>query len=383
MNIKEFLDAENIKFTKMIYFMLKNENGKMDKTPLNINFNYKNFYSPHNKKFTIEDIDEFNSLEINDALYDVKKWNKRILTNDELNSRVKCYCLFLNHVDNIYCVDIDEPEIHSMDDFIMKTGLTVFEQCPWVRGKNKGIHIYIKLEGNYNIYQGTKVFKSFEGDFLKDTNCIWEDINAVVENYDIDVGIPTFDFNEDLKKLFSDKKSKDKKEKPLKEIVNLETANVEDLQSERDKIKFWIDEGVKNKIFEKFAHSSFEPWRNIAWIIQSVFRHEYYNEGLEIFKSLSRMHSSYSGDDHVTNEYNKFYSDDVKIQIKKNEQLDKLSKIKKTSGFTIGTLIYYFDMLDKDIKKSIEKKFNVQTTLNISNEKKDEDYELKRFKEKF
>lgn len=361
MNIKEFMEAENIKNTQFKYY-IDDKTGK--KTPIHPWIGNSKFAVPNeNGKLpniycedfsnTIEQIDEINNMNIYNKFDDnnfeakrkydnLKKCNINLSAN-ELNSRRMCYCLYLKYTENIYCVDIDEIDINSMDDFILKTGLTVFEDCPWVLGKNKGIHIYIKIDGDVKKYEGKNKFKAFKGDFLKNTACIWECYNAIVENYNVDDGIPIFEFDEDLKCLFETVENNDVKIDEVKnEIVKIDEIQNENLELQRNELKFWINQGINNLIFSQLKND-YATWINIGIIIRIKFKNGFDNEGQELFLKLSRQHPSFSDDEHVIKQYNSLPSN---------------------QGLNLATLIKYFNDVNKDFVKNTRKQWKDETKKN-------------------
>lgn len=326
MNIKEFMEIEKIAFTQFNYFLTDKDNKKIPLHPKNPFGDGE--YSLEKSNQTIEQIEKRNKIKFN---YDIDEY-KNVkgeyikLSETELNSRRMCYCLFLKYTDNIYCVDIDDKDISSMDDFINKTGISVFEQCPWVRGKNKGIHIYIKINGDYKKYEGNKVFQNFEGDFLKHANCIWECVNAKVENYDIDDGVPVFEFDEDLKKLFKVENNDVVKNDVVIDEVKTEIKNQPNddlsIQYKKSEMKFYINEAIKYKMFQKMTGT--DKWIKLLYIIKNLFGDNV--EGENLFIDLSRHDP-------------KFNFDEVKYKY-------RLTK-SENQRLTIGTLKQYLKDVDK------------------------------------
>ena len=60
-----------------------------------------------------------------------------ILTPTEFSSLTPTNTLFVKYVPNLYCIDVDVPEIHNMEDFINVTGCDVLSECCWCEGNTK------------------------------------------------------------------------------------------------------------------------------------------------------------------------------------------------------------------------------------------------------
>ena len=120
------------------------------------------------------------------------------LSNTEIKSIQQTYSIYMKHITDFYCIDVDDPEIHSMEDFIKKTKIDLFKKCCWIEGNTKGIHIYLKVKNMPQYSNQQKVFKDFEGDFIKKNN-VWEKSTKKVMNYD--GHIETFEF-ETISRIF-------------------------------------------------------------------------------------------------------------------------------------------------------------------------------------
>ena len=120
------------------------------------------------------------------------------LSNTEIKSIQQTYSIYMKHIADFYCIDVDDSEIHSMEDFIKKTKIDLFKKCCWIEGNTKGIHIYLKVKNMPQYSNQQKVFKDFEGDFLKKNN-VWEKLTKKVMNYD--GHIETFEF-ETISRIF-------------------------------------------------------------------------------------------------------------------------------------------------------------------------------------
>ena len=124
--IREFLNKETIPHYNIWYYL--NDAGK--KMPIGAKNND-----------TLETV--LKKQKTNNYSKPQHKSDGTPFTDDEFMSLKPTIMLFLNHTDNIYCIDVDEPHIRSMEDFINDTGCDLFKDACWVEGNTKGIHIYI------------------------------------------------------------------------------------------------------------------------------------------------------------------------------------------------------------------------------------------------
>ena len=225
-DIKTFLTTAKIPYYAIWYYI--NENGK--KTPLgeknnmtleeiNIKSN-KNVIKPHARYIKSKDPN--------------KKYEEIPLTDAEKSSLQLVYTLFMKYTDNYFCVDIDEVDVTSMDDFITKYNCDIFKSSPWIKGNTKGIHIYIKIKNMIEFSNQQGVFNAFKGDLIR-TNNMWEKIDKQVYNY-VDK-IEEFEFD-DIKHIFTNDfvnntpKQVVKIKNPLSSLINI---------SVEQKIRFIFD----------------------------------------------------------------------------------------------------------------------------------------------
>jgi hypothetical protein len=106
-----------------------------------------------------------------------------ILTPTEYASLTPTNTLFVRHVPNLYCIDVDVPEIHNMTDFINITGCNVLSECCWCEGNTKGIHIYVKIQNLPSYTNQVDVFKNFTGDLISKQNNVWEKMGKKMMNF--------------------------------------------------------------------------------------------------------------------------------------------------------------------------------------------------------
>lgn len=240
------------------------------------------------------------------------------LTSKESNSLEKAYTVYLKHSNNIYCIDVDDNNINSMKDFIDKTGLTIFQNTAWIKGNNKGIHIYVKINNMIKFTSELDVFLSFNGDLIGKNNNIWEKTNKEINNPNIE----SFEYN-DIKTIFNNKINKDQKRLEL----------TQDKESRIGEIKKYIDLGLKYNIFEKMKGRN--QWYDIGILIKN----ELGEDGIQLFIDLSRHHP-------------KFNEDDVKALYKLfNKSVFSTNK----KPLTIDILLSYYKKADTTITKKIKK----------------------------
>ena len=219
MNIKAFLNLEQIPHYTIWYY-ISSTTGK--KTPIGEKNN--------DSLDTVKNKRNINPTKPT-SKYDYTKKCSVPFVEDEETSLQKTYSIFLKYDDDLFCVDIDDKEINSMEDFINKTGIREFENACWIKGNTKGIHIYVRIKNitidDFKNQQG--VFNDFEGDFIKKNN-MWEITNKNINNYEDK--ILTYDFY-DIKYLF-----------------NIEKMNFK--RDNNNKIKFkTVDEGVDEGVEEE------------------------------------------------------------------------------------------------------------------------------------
>lgn len=200
-----FCEKENIPYT-CIYYYISSSTGK--KTSI---------FEQNNKK--VDAINKMKKEFYKQPIYNLKgskeARHKYYLNDAERQSMKKCYSLFLKHTDNFFCIDIDDKNIKSLDDF-NKISNYQFQNCAWIKGNTKGIHIYVKVDDVPYYSNQIDVFKSWKGDFIKNGNNMWETITKKVNNYNPSTN-QSFNFNE-IKDLLNDRFFKiEKKEKAMKE----------------------------------------------------------------------------------------------------------------------------------------------------------------------
>ena len=231
------------------------------------------------------------------------------------------HALFLKHSDNLYCIDIDEPSITTMDELKdLIWDLDYYEEifdCPYTKGNTKGIHIYIRINNVPHYTNQQSVFRDFTGDFIKKNN-MWERIDKQVYNYN--GKIPTVDFD-DIKQIFNDKikKPNEKIENTLasvsgntnfemdalllnESLSNISAPNIEQEKYECD-FEYALFVCIRDK---KCSKGQYSEWIRIGQILKN----ELGDDGLDLFCEWSKL-----GDGKGLTDYTTFNHRKVCIKI--------------------------------------------------------------------
>jgi hypothetical protein len=263
--------------------------------------------------------------------YRLDKKQEYYLTSKESNSLEKAYTVYLKHSNNIYCIDVDDENINSMNDFIAKTGLNIFRNTAWINGNNKGIHIYVKINSMIKFTTELDVFTSFNGDLIGKNNNIWEKTNKVMNGSVIE----SFEYN-DIKTIFNNKINK---EQIIPQRGSLLSNELQSLV-QTGEIKKYIELGLKYKIFEKMRGRN--QWYDIGILIKN----ELGEDGVQLFVDLSRHHPNFNEND-VRALYKLF-----------NKSVFSTNK----KPLTIDILLSYYKKADSTIIKKIKKDANTTQT---------------------
>ena len=290
--LSEFLETENIAYHKIWYY-LRDSDGK--KTPIG-----------EKNNTTLEQALEKKSQGTSKPKSKVKKvkdvWEEIPFSEQESKSLTLAYTIFLKYTNNHYCIDIDDKEIESMDDFVAKTGCDKFIDCAWIQGNTKGIHIYAKIKNMipYSDQQG--VYNNFDGDLIRINN-MWEKTTKKVNNYN---GVlPEFEY-EDIKDIFNHKisnKPKENKKKVVKEdetkqlttndeVVEIDNSNNGDYLL----IKSCIESGLLTH-----KSSGYSDWRDVGFAIKHTGTDETY---LNLFDTFSKLCPEKYNEENVKNHWN-------------------------------------------------------------------------------
>ena len=102
----------------------------------------------------------------------------------------------------MYCIDIDDYNINTMDEFISQTGCDTFKDCCWVAGNTKGIHIYAKIKNMIEYTNQVDVYQNFKGDLIHAKNNMWEKVGKEIHNYNDSIIELEYD---DIKHVFNER----------------------------------------------------------------------------------------------------------------------------------------------------------------------------------
>jgi len=160
--------------------------------------------------------------------YYINDKRDKINLNEEQRYALKIVkSIYLKHTSSLFCFDVDDPSIQSMNDLLSYTD--TFKDCPWTQGNTKGIHIYFYICDMKKYKNQINICQFLEGDLLK-TNNVWETTTKLVHNGET---IPTFSWDE-IKNNFKVDSMNFEQEKKIKkqsfEIISLEShGRYEDL----------------------------------------------------------------------------------------------------------------------------------------------------------
>ena len=183
-SLKQFLNENSVIYKAIWYYI--NTNGK--KSPIG-----------EMNNMSVDDLKGANKIHGSKPKY-IKRNGKAInLTTEEFNSLQKSYSIYLKHTSDLYCLDVDMPEIKSLTNLInYNRDFNIFEKCSWVKGNTKGIHIYLKCLNVPTYSSEIDLFKNIKGDLIHKNNNMWEKIDKTVSG-----SLQTFDF-ETIKPLLKD-----------------------------------------------------------------------------------------------------------------------------------------------------------------------------------
>jgi hypothetical protein len=263
---------------------------------------------------------------------------------------VPTHSLYLKHTTNIYCIDIDDPNIKSMTDFIecLKSSnvsdifINFVSKCHYTYGNTKGIHIYIQIENMPSYSNQQDVYKNFKGDLIR-VNNMWERSDKFI--FETCPDIQTIDYTEicdvfDECKLNKSANTVKKSSEKISANTNIvipepkENYTLDDAKTETEK---YIISGINNKIFCKM--SGYTNWLFLAFIIKNECSTE---NAFNLFNHICRYQ----------------YEPDKYSEIGVKNKFDMINgEIKYTDKkpLTVKTLIKMYADLDANILKSIKK----------------------------
>jgi len=262
MEISKFLAAENI-VNYPIWYFISDVDGK--KTPIGEKNNttldealakqQKNHMQPKPSSIWKKSKDP------------LKKYDEIPLSNTEKESLQLAYSIFLKYTENLYCIDIDDPTIHNMEEFILSTGCSLFKSCAWIQGNTKGIHIYLRIRNMIEFTNQQDVYKMFKGDLLKKNN-VWEKHDKLVQNYSGHMS--SFEYD-DIKEIFNERLNTEKEKKVIKnkEIFISQESNDKNSSSNPTYYQLLVN-GLGNKDF------NYEYWLKICgWCVSHISKTEF------------------------------------------------------------------------------------------------------------
>lgn len=266
--------------------------------------------------------------------------NKQIiyLKSDERDTLKECFSVFINFIieDNykLSVIDVDENSIHSLDEFIDKTGYDFLKDCPWCEGNTKGIHIYCFTENVPQHSDHVKVFNKFDGDFFHN-KIVWERVDKKIHNFN--GSFPKFNYF-DIQHIFNEKiQPQEESESETEGETDTETKEYISKGNEGE-IEKHILLGLKYNIFSKFK-DAYTIWRNIGFLIKN----EMGDDGLDLWIKVCEVFEpeKYDKDD-ATNFYN---------------GLNRTLKNENKKPLTIKSLCKYYKDIDPVIAKKIFAEF--------------------------
>lgn len=263
------------------------------------------------------------------------------LSKNEIDSVERAYTLFLKHTENIYCIDIDDDNIKSMNDLIESyDAFEMFKNSPWIEGNNKGIHIYIKINNMIKYRNQQKVFNDVNGDLIKQNN-MWEKVDKKINGSNLEI----FEY-ENIKHIFNDTINPTSK----KTVINIETNG---------EIKKYIELGITYKIFQKMTTGNTkETW----YILGMLIKNEMKEHGENLFVDLSRHHPKF--DENNVRTIYKLLGSELNPKTKKQLTTNTLTNLYKKTDATIykkiikDTVIKQVNTVDFDENKL--SKFNTE-----------------------
>jgi len=164
MDFKTFLENNKITY-KAIWYFISEKTDK--KTPIG-----------EMNNLSLEKLKKESKIHGKRPTYYKVKDERVDLTLNEYDNLERAYSLYLKHTDDLYCLDVDMPEIKSLND-LMKYDkeFKIFKNCSWVKGNTKGIHIYLRVSSFPKLADDNSeidVFHKIKGDFIHKKNNMWE-----------------------------------------------------------------------------------------------------------------------------------------------------------------------------------------------------------------
>jgi hypothetical protein len=287
-SLVKFLEKENIPFSNIWYF-ISDKNGK--KKPIG-EFNKITDANEIKTKWYIDGRKPPKSYYLGKEQINLSKTEQ-----ESLKFSVSIY--LKASPANIYCLDIDDVKIKSIDDLIsFDKKFEVFRGCPYLVGNTKGIHIYLKIDNLPIEAKELSVINGIDGDLIRKNNNMWERMDKSVLG---GKKLLSFKF-EDIKDVFNARiygtieEVKEKKKMMIQEEGNEEEKDenetnqiVEKVKSvEVDEITLQVLNLLKKKRFEHF-----DDWTKMLWAFKSC------KIPFSVFNEFSRVSNKFNEDDNL------------------------------------------------------------------------------------
>jgi hypothetical protein len=253
--IGSFLKKYNVPHCKIWYYL--NEEG--DKICIGENNNLKKSEIKTRINLQYFQMDDHGNyiLLYKSSKGEEKKWK---LKPEEFKSLEVCYSVYLKHTDDIYCIDIDDENIKSIEDLIaVNPAFEFLRGCAYLQGNRKGLHIYCKVK-NVPEYGPSEVdlLNWVKGDFIHRANNMWEK----QQKRFIGEEIKEYEF-EDIKHIFNEKfYGKKTTQKKLKKINDLEDPVYSPIEIDEK------DRQILNLLSADWYNHG-DKWRLIGWILKN------------------------------------------------------------------------------------------------------------------
>jgi P4 family phage/plasmid primase-like protien len=217
--------------------------------------------------------------------------------------------LYLRFTKNLYCVDVDDKDIKTVEDF------GYFKNCLWKEGNNKGIHIYVFINNVPEYSNQQKIWhnEKYDVDLIKKNN-MWEDDKKPVYNFNNNNEYPIYEWN-DIQHLFNTNSMnkgdiKDKKLK-IKKDVKIEEDKINNSSIYSYNMKDYEVAEKALKCLNINRITGYQSWRNIGCILYYEFK----DDGFKLFDEVSKRAPNYSNEG-VINEWDiiqKYNYMDIKL----------------------------------------------------------------------
>jgi len=217
----------------------------------------------------------------------------------------KKHSLYLKYIPDLYCIDIDNKNIKTIEEF------GYFKDCVWKEGNNKGIHIYVFIKNvpEYSNQQKVWFDSKLDVDLIKKNN-MWEDDKKELYNFNKENNYPIYEW-EEVQHLFNITNSKkDKRKSVTKKDEVKEIQEVQEVNKTYDIKNYQLAQKAL-KYIKVNRLDAYQSWRSIGCILY----YEFQEDGFKLFDEASQRSSNYSIDG-VTIEWDiikKYNYSDIKL----------------------------------------------------------------------